>query len=167
MIAPVTKHQRKEPPGHGRVLTSDEAFPLLDANHNYMKSSYSHVGEKHQAEILADAMMREGLNNPAMDLIHIHDAMMKFSKGDFKAGLVFTDGVLDSLVESTSDSKFAGAAQSIARALKAFGKLAGDDIDWQRSTPILAQVKREQFPKDVTMIEKLNDWQSQQGERSP
>ena len=167
MVALAKKHQPKEPSRTGRVLTGKEAFELLDANRNYMKSVDSHVGERHRSEIVAEAMTREGLDSLADHALQLHDVMKGFAQGDFKAAQHLADNpVIDSLVEDAKGTKFTTTADAMAAALGAFKRLTGEDIDWDKSSQVLAKAKRDHFPKDLTMVERLDQWQGDQAKRS-
>ena len=91
MVSFARKHQRQQPPAKGRVLSKQEASALLSANKEYLKSIDTHVGERHRSEILAEQMVREGLDDLASTMIQLHDAMKGFAKGDFKEGQLVTE----------------------------------------------------------------------------
>ena len=120
MVARANTHPSEEPPKRGRVLTRLEAFSLLDANHTYLKASDSRISGRHRTEIVAEAMVREGLDGLAGGMVQLHDTMKEFAVGDFKAAQFLAESlVFDRLLEEAASTKFAAApaAKKIIRAI--------------------------------------------------
>ena len=141
MASSAAPPQERERSKKGRVLSDQEAFGLLDANHNYLKAEGTRIGDKHQAEILADAMVREGLTKLAGAVTGLHNAMKGFARGDFGKGQHMEDPVIETVLEYSTGTKFADAAKELVAPLNAFREVAAEKVDWAKSANTLAEQK--------------------------
>ena len=147
----------------GHVLTEQEAFSLLMAVHRYFRDTDAHVGGRHRTEIVAEEMVKDGKASLATDVLHIHGTMQDFHRGSFKEAMFFGDSpVFEGFVEASRGTRFAESVDHIVRELKIFGEVINEKpIDWAKSADVLAKVKRDKYPEDLTMIEKLDRWQQE------
>lgn len=145
------------------VLTEQEAIVLLLTSDGYLRSHTDHVNDRHRTEVVAEAMERAGHFDLASEAIVIHKVLQSFGKGDFKALQYFNQCFpLDDLLEKARGTKFLKDAKNLASQLKDIEKVLDPDrsINWEKSSEVLTKVKREKTPSILTMVEKLDQWQS-------
>lgn len=148
------------------VLTDTEAFSVLDSLNNYFTGDEDvYVGGKHRTEVVADAMLREGLVELSHTAMQIHNTLKEAHRGNFRALDFLANGanVVEDFLKSAKGSRFQQAAQELMQPIRDVSKIFADHaIDWQQSIPVLADIKKETFPEDLSMTEKLGIWQRQQ-----
>ena len=162
MIKKVESSQNPEGP---HVLTEKEAFELLLATDDYFSCiSKDYVDGRHLTEAIARTMELHGLFDQVSDLMLIHDYMKKFADGDARSLQYFSETPAhENLTDKVNNTRF---SKSVADAMKPIAEIEKildyRDIDWEKSAEVIAMVKKERFPKMLTMVEKLSNWQRDQ-----
>ncbi len=166
--------EEMEGPRQCRCLSDHDAFSLMDASHIYWDRNTACINDQHKTVIVAEEMAREGLMALADDMMLIHDAMKQFSRGDFRAASSLAENsILDQIHDKARGTRFEDAVDHITNPLRAFAEVFerfgenGSGIDWAESAGVLARMKREKFPGDLTMVEKLDQWQQGRQGRTP
>lgn len=142
------------------TLTEEQAWVLLDTVHNYFADN-QYINGRHFSEIAAESMVREGMPNLAAELIRIHNALQAFHKGNFDEISYFPDtDAIEDFVNLSAGTKFAQTGENLNNSLsgieRGFPEVEGRlEIDWGKSSAILAEVKRKNYPEDLIMVEKL------------
>lgn len=149
------------------VLTPHEAFSLLDGVHSYFANEDVHLQGTHRAEILSDAMLREGFADLSHSVMWIHNVLKEFHRGNFQEvdSIAGSCRTVESFLESAKGTRFEKAAEDLMAPIRDLNELlVHHAIDWQQSAPVLADEKKAKFPQDLTMTEKLGIWQRQQSQ---
>ena len=169
-MAKVTEDREPtEPSEKKHVLTKQEALEMLNAVHTYFNDR--DISGRHQTEATAEAMINAGLTDLAESTMDVHNALKAFHRGNYKGAAYLTDDtpVGENIVEQAEGTRFAKFAAGLARDLKSFDALCTGEsfVDWDEAAKVVAEVKREKFPKDLTMVEKLDQWQHDQSKGHP
>jgi len=138
---------------------------MLDDCRWYFNENNS-IGGRHRYEILAEDFAREGLPLLSREVLWIHRALEKFRMGQFAAAKHFHEHgpIFTSLVSHASKTKYHASVVDLVEGLKSFAEplehCGEDGLDWPASSRVLAKVKAEFFPEDMTMVEKMAHWHS-------
>jgi hypothetical protein len=164
----LTEDRAVAEPTNKHVLTEHEAFALLSNSHGYF-TSFEPISGRHRTEIVAEAMARDGLTGTAEDTMFLHSQLKLFHQGDYSAIGAFNQvPLIENLLVSAKGTKFERAVEDIIRPLESFIEIfdrlseARRQIDEDRSSEVLAKVKQDRFPEDMSMVEKLDKWQRDQ-----
>lgn len=144
-----------------RALTEQEAMAMIIASTDYLTKITDHTNGRHRTEVVAEAMERDAKFDLASDAMAIHTTVKAFGNGDFKKIAYFAEApVLENFVAAAEGTKFEKAANTIAHELEPLEEVLYDKlIDWEKSSEVLARVKREKFPETLSMVEKLTNHQ--------
>ncbi len=161
----IAKIESEETPTKTHILRKQEAYGLLLAATDYFSCiSSDHVDGRHRTEVIAKTMELDGYFDQASELMIIHNLMKKFANGDAKALMYFSEGPYhEQLIESVQNTKFSKSVEKDFKEIAEIEKILDyRDIDWEKSAEVIAEVKKERFPKMLTMVEKLSNWQRDQ-----
>jgi hypothetical protein len=159
---PRTKNRTSDKP---YVLTPKDAWSLLAATSDYVHTPVRALNGKDRADILAEAALAKGFVDLSTTISAIHSSVMDFHKGNYKAIQYLLEGpaIREDVV---GDAKGTGFEKAVDRLFKPLGWIADVDekladrkgnhqIDWDASAKVLLKVKKDKFPEDLTMVEKL------------
>lgn len=146
------------------VLSEREAFGLLSSSHRYFNAADAYINGRHKTEILAEAMLQAGQESLATDAMYLHTAMTAFQKGAFNEVQFLSEGpVFTGFLKNAQATKFEASVKKLVGQLSSFDEILTDrDVNWETSSTILAEMKRARFPNDLTMVERLDQWQRDQ-----
>jgi hypothetical protein len=152
----------------GTVLTESEAMAMLEAVHQYFNED-NFIKGHHFMENMVEDIARDGLADLAKEVNQIHATLKEFHRGDFKSANFFEQGDADifkDLREKAKGTRWEEAATKLAHDLKgleaAFEELPVRNVDWEASAEVLTRVKTKKFPDDLSMTERLGQWQRSQ-----
>jgi hypothetical protein len=147
------------------VFTPKDAWNLLAATSDYVHTPDRAINGKDRADILAEAALAKGFADLSTTISAIHSSVMDFHKGNYKGIQYLLEGpaIREQLVADAKGTGFEKAVRRLFSTLRQIGdldeKLAGrrglGRIDWDASAKVLLRVKKEKFPEDLTMVEKL------------
>lgn len=164
----VAKKSAENPRPRKHVLTDSEAFALLSESSQYFSTSHR-VGDRHMAEVMAEGMAQCGELQLASSVLDLHDALTSFQSGRFAEAAYFGDApVFGNMRYAAKGTGYEGSIDVLEKGLSDFTRILmgcgekGIKIDWKKSAEVLAAVKRDRFPGDLTMVEKLDHWQRDQ-----
>jgi hypothetical protein len=147
------------------VFTPKDAWSLLAATSDYVHTPDRAINGKDRANILAEAALAKGFVDLSDTISAIHSSVMDFHKGNYKAIQYLLEGpaIREDVVK---EAKGTGFEKAVSRLIASLGwiadldeKLAGrkgnHHIDWDASAKVLVKVKKDKFPENLTMVEKL------------
>ncbi len=143
------------------VLTLKDAWALLASASNYVHTPDRAIGGTDRADILAAATLAKGLTDLSGTISGIHSSVMQFQKGNYEAiaYLLESPVIRESLKEEADGTEYETAAERLVAPLGYVvgieDKLRGRTIDWAASSEVVLKVKGDQFPEDLTLVEKL------------
>ncbi len=155
---------KKEREAEGHVLTEKEAKGLLLTMDTYfgMSAIRPHSNGKHRTVVVAEAMERAGLFDLASGAMEMHNDMDAFRKGSLEALRTFQENPqVDNFLGLANGTRFEKEAKTLADSVSHIEDILHKhgDLDWEKSSEVLAKVKREKCPEMMTMVEKLTDYQ--------
>ena len=125
---------------------------------------------------MAEQAMNAGLRSLAEGITEVHNVMLCLQKGDYESVLQYMtemEGI--DLKELAEGTKFQEAAENLAKPLNSIIKTVNegiclhedgvteDTLDINASVEVLSKVKEKHFPKRLSMIEKMDKWQKNDG----
>lgn len=143
------------------VLSKKDAWLLLAAASDYARTPDRSINGKDRAEILAEAALAKGHSDLARVISGIHSSIMDFRKGNIRAIQYLLEGpvIREDVHKYAKGTGFEDAASDLVAhvgGIADVGEKIGERlIDWDASSKVLLKVKKDRFPQDLTMIEKL------------
>jgi hypothetical protein len=147
------------------VFTPKDAWSLLAATSDYVHTPDRAINGKDRADILAEATLAKGFVDLSTTISAIHSSVMDFHKGKYKGIQYLIEGpaIREHVVKEAKGTGFEKAVDRLFKPLNWIADLdeklarrkGNHHIDWDASAKVLLKVKKERFPEDLTMIEKL------------
>jgi hypothetical protein len=153
------------------VLTTKDAWALLAAATDYMHEPDRRIDGRDRADILAEAGLAKGLSDLSWTISAIHSSVMGFHKGNYKdmQYLLETPDFREIVQNLAKGTEFEMAADRLFQPLRYITEVADKvgerTIDWEASSKVLLRAKKERFPEDLTMVEKLAVGRSPEAKR--
>jgi hypothetical protein len=144
------------------VLSSKDAWMLLAAASNYVHTPDRTINGKDRADIVAEAALANGHANLSRTISAIHSSIMDFYKGKHREMQFLLEGpaIREYVKDEAKGTRFEEAVRELFAHVGYIAdveeKIGDRLVDWDASSKVLLRVKKEKFPQELTMTEKLN-----------
>jgi|SRR5579872_5215330 len=143
------------------VLSAKDALALVRATSDYMRMPDRKINGKDRAEIIAEAALAKGFSSLSETVQAIHYSIVEFHKGHYEEMhfLLESPAIREYVRNEAAGTGYERAVEHLFSRLGPIAnleeKLNSRTIDWDSSSKVILNVKKDHFPEDLTMIENL------------